>query len=57
MFKLIFKDMEFEGTEWVYMAWDRNWITVTEFQVLQDAGNLTSEAADSYSWTSVHDVS
>jgi hypothetical protein len=39
IFKLIFKDKELEGTEWVHMAWDRNWNTVTEFQVLQDAGN------------------
>ena len=51
------KDMGFEGTEWVHMAWGRNWNTVTEFQVLQKAGNLTSEAADSFSWTSFHDVS
>jgi hypothetical protein len=48
--------MVFEGTEWVHTTWGRNLNTVTEFQVLQKAGNLTSETADSFSWTSFHDV-
>jgi hypothetical protein len=40
--------MGFEGTEWVHVAWGRNLNTVTEFQILQKAGSLTSETADSF---------
>jgi len=28
------KDVGLEGTEWVLMAWGRNWNMVTEFQIL-----------------------